>query len=164
MTLKSCKSCKHQVDVSAKICPQCGVSNPGVTTGQTIIGMVILAVIIGVGFSMCSGEKKGKEENANVSDSITPNIPDGKHQPWYVGGTLHKAKLADWQEATAENRLATAADFAAKLKPAADMNTLLKTAVGIGSCLDEVALEPVASHQDVADIAAFCVLLMESEG
>ncbi|WP_121211630.1 zinc ribbon domain-containing protein [Pseudomonas aeruginosa] len=62
MALKPCKSCKHQVDTSAKVCPSCGVSNPGVTAGQQMVGVLILAVIIGVAFTMCSGGKNDEAE------------------------------------------------------------------------------------------------------
>lgn len=73
MALKPCKSCKHQVDTSAKTCPNCGVANPGVTAGQQFMGLVILAVIIGVGFTMCSGGKgdKPKEGKQVQMDDAT---------------------------------------------------------------------------------------------
>lgn len=64
MALKPCKSCKHQVDVKAKTCPNCGVSNPGVTAGQQFMGLVVLAVIVAVGFSMCSSGKDDKTTEA----------------------------------------------------------------------------------------------------
>ena len=35
--------------------------------------------------------------------------------PWYSGGTLHAARASEWRRATEPNRLATAADWAAKL-------------------------------------------------
>lgn len=72
MALKPCKSCKHQVDTSAKTCPNCGVANPGVTAGQQFLGLVILAVIIGVGFTMCSsgkGDKAQADKPAQIDDA-----------------------------------------------------------------------------------------------
>lgn len=71
MALKPCKSCKHQVDTSAKTCPNCGVANPGVTTAQTLGGLVILGIIVAVGFSMCSGGSKDKteEKTAKVDEA-----------------------------------------------------------------------------------------------
>lgn len=45
MALKPCKSCKHQVDTTAKTCPNCGVANPGVTGGSVLGGMIMLAVV-----------------------------------------------------------------------------------------------------------------------
>lgn len=57
MALKPCKSCKHKVDTTAKVCPGCGVASPGVTIGERIGGVVILVIIIAVIVSMCSGGK-----------------------------------------------------------------------------------------------------------
>ncbi|MBD9483884.1 zinc ribbon domain-containing protein [Pseudomonas sp. PDM14] len=64
MALTACKSCKHQVDTSAKTCPNCGVANPGVTFGQQFAGVAILLVIIAVVVSMCSGDDDEKKTAA----------------------------------------------------------------------------------------------------
>lgn len=71
MALTSCKSCKQQVDTSAKTCPHCGVASPGVTTGQQLMGLVILVVIIAVVMSMCSGgsDKTTTAETPKVDDA-----------------------------------------------------------------------------------------------
>lgn len=60
MALKPCKSCKQTVDATAKVCPSCGVKNPGVTVGQQILGLLILLVIIAGAVTMCSGGDKHK--------------------------------------------------------------------------------------------------------
>jgi len=69
MALKPCKSCKHKVDISAKVCPSCGVADPGVTLGQKIGGFVILVIIIAVTVSMCSRGNKD-EPVEKVSQSV----------------------------------------------------------------------------------------------
>jgi hypothetical protein len=73
MALKPCKSCKHNVDTSAKTCPNCGVANPGVTTGSTIGGVILLVIIIiAVVVSMCSGGKSDKpDEKQTQIDEAT---------------------------------------------------------------------------------------------
>jgi hypothetical protein len=73
MALTPCKSCKHKVDTSAKICPNCGVANPGVTTGQYVIGFIFLAGIIFFGIKMCSGgsDDKPKAEAAKAVDDVS---------------------------------------------------------------------------------------------
>ncbi|EGW22137.1 zinc ribbon domain-containing protein [Methylobacter tundripaludum] len=45
-SLVECKSCKHQVDRSAKTCPNCGAANPGVKawTGCLVVFILIAAV------------------------------------------------------------------------------------------------------------------------
>jgi hypothetical protein len=40
---------------------------------------------------------------------------------WYEGGTLHRAKVAEWKDATARNKLATCADFIAKMRNSLDL-------------------------------------------
>lgn len=71
MALQPCKSCKQQVDTSAKTCPHCGVADPGVTAGQYIGGLVVLAIIIAVVVSMCSGgsDDKSAEKKVQVDDA-----------------------------------------------------------------------------------------------
>lgn len=54
MAMTECKECKKEVSTSAKKCPHCGVSHPAVTGKQQFFGLVILAIIVAVGFSMCS--------------------------------------------------------------------------------------------------------------
>lgn len=71
MALKPCKSCKHQIDTSAKTCPNCGVANPGVTAGQSLMGLIFLCVIIGAVAAACSG---GGSDRAQVAEQ--PKIDD----------------------------------------------------------------------------------------
>lgn len=72
MALKPCKSCKQQVDSSAKACPHCGVANPGVTAGQQFIGLIILGVIIAVLVTMCAGG--GDEEPVAEKPKVDPAV------------------------------------------------------------------------------------------
>lgn len=69
MALKPCKSCKHQIDAKAKTCPSCGVSNPGVTVFQQIMGFLILLVIIVIAVKACSGgnEKAASSEKTPLA-------------------------------------------------------------------------------------------------
>ncbi len=64
MALTPCKSCKHKVDTSAKVCPSCGVANPGVTAGQYVIGFLFLVGLIFIGVKMCSGGSDDKPQAA----------------------------------------------------------------------------------------------------
>lgn len=73
MALKPCKSCKHNVDTSAKLCPSCGVADPGVTLAQKLGGLVVLGLIIAVVVSMCSGGSKDKPEEKVTQAADTPS-------------------------------------------------------------------------------------------
>lgn len=64
MALTPCKSCKHKVDTSAKVCPNCGVANPGVTAGQYLIGLLVVVGLIFVGVKTCSGGGDDKPQAA----------------------------------------------------------------------------------------------------
>ena len=71
MALRPCKSCKHQIDSSAKVCPSCGVSDPGRPLGETVMGLVILVIIIVVAAKFCSFGGS----QANAADSVSPVTP-----------------------------------------------------------------------------------------
>lgn len=73
MALKPCKSCKHTVDTTAKLCPSCGVKDPGVTVGQQVFGLVILLVIIAVTVSMCSGSGDNKPAEKATQSAALPS-------------------------------------------------------------------------------------------
>lgn len=68
MALKPCKSCKKEVDHTAKTCPHCGVKDPGVTSGQMFVGFVILAAIVGALVVSC-GESEEEKQAAEAADS-----------------------------------------------------------------------------------------------
>lgn len=44
-----CKSCKHQVDSTAKTCPSCGVASPGVNVSASGC-LVVFIIVIAIGF------------------------------------------------------------------------------------------------------------------
>ncbi|RUS01689.1 hypothetical protein [Pectobacterium polaris] len=48
MALTKCKECKKEVSTTAKVCPHCGVKNPGTTFGQTL-GAAAIVIAIGWG-------------------------------------------------------------------------------------------------------------------
>ncbi len=74
MALTPCKSCKHQVDAKAKVCPSCGVSNPGVTAFQQFMGLVLLLVIIVVVFKACSSDSNDKA--VSVESKQKTQVPE----------------------------------------------------------------------------------------
>jgi len=101
-------------------------------------------------------KKNGQKKNLSKKES-------GGKKPgkWYEGGTLHRAKIEDWKKATDENRLATCADFIAKVRKPSDLNELLAKSVGLRACITEAtrALEST-NNENVADVAALCVVTL----
>ncbi|WP_164707274.1 zinc ribbon domain-containing protein [Metapseudomonas otitidis] len=67
MALKPCRSCKHQIDSSAKTCPNCGVANPGISSKQQFIGFVGMVIVMVVMVKTCSGGDGQK-------DAATPKV------------------------------------------------------------------------------------------
>ncbi|GLP98708.1 hypothetical protein GCM10007891_05620 [Methylophaga thalassica] len=55
--LVKCKSCEHEVDESAKTCPNCGVSSPGMKPGEMAkgcLGIIVFALIGSAILATCS--------------------------------------------------------------------------------------------------------------
>lgn len=50
--LVECKTCKHQVDQSAKACPNCGVGNPGSSAGKGCLLFIGLVAVIYAGIKV----------------------------------------------------------------------------------------------------------------
>lgn len=78
---------------------------------------------------------------------------------WYEGGTLHKAKISEWKLATDKNKLATCADFIAKV----DGSISLAKATNLKVCIDEGTQGiNTADNQSVADVASVCMIILKS--
>lgn len=80
MALVQCKECKNPVSTSAKLCPHCGVANPGVKLIHTIIGFGLLAAIAVVGLKLCSGG--GSEMALSVPSSVSPASANVLTRTW----------------------------------------------------------------------------------
>lgn len=80
---------------------------------------------------------------------------------WYEGGTLHDAKVSEWRTATAENKLATSADWIVVLSPNVQVSRLKDMATELVVCVDETTDGvDVVENMDVTEIAVICALLM----
>lgn len=55
MAMTKCKECGNEVSTSAKTCPQCGTSNPGVRARDMLIGLVGVVLIAGLVVKCTSG-------------------------------------------------------------------------------------------------------------
>ena len=71
-----------------------------------------VCLVVWVIVSGCDGGKKHKTEQP-VSNQTTKVASQTKK--WHEGGTLHKATALAWQTAEYNNKLATCADFIARL-------------------------------------------------
>ncbi|TSA25071.1 SH3 domain-containing protein [bacterium] len=113
----------------------------------------------------------------NKPKSISKSEPDIK---WYKGGTLHKVNAISWQNASYDNKLATCADFIAKLwedgKLKYHINNKINTiddiypfAIELVACLNEFTKKVENSqenrklyeNQKVSEMAVLCMLSMD---
>ena len=81
---------------------------------------------------------------------------------WYSGGTLHKATVAEWHNATYANRLATCADWVVvsnRAEAERDFSTVKPKAIEVEICITE-ATKGIAEiqHHQVAEYAALCLI------
>jgi hypothetical protein len=86
---------------------------------------------------------------------------------WYEGGTLHRSRGADWQAASAANRLATSGDFVAYhwdndnlSLPINGFDEVRPYALQLSVCITEATATNDARTQPVSEIAVACMLLM----
>ena len=61
MGMTACKSCGKQVASSAKICPSCGVSNPGIKTKDIIAAGLVVVIAVAFGVTECSQSDTDKQ-------------------------------------------------------------------------------------------------------
>lgn len=47
MAMTQCKECQKDVSKTASKCPHCGVTNPGVTPGEHLVGVLIMFAVFG---------------------------------------------------------------------------------------------------------------------
>jgi CHASE3 domain sensor protein len=93
--------------------------------------------------------------------------------PWYEGGTLQKATIADWRNATADNQLATAADFIATLGSIPDITTiqdqavldqLRKRAEDLRQCINQNIQQGNAADSDMlANAVVMCTIVKKKD-
>ena len=86
---------------------------------------------------------------------------------WYSGGSLHRATIKQWNDATYSNKLATAADWTlkvpgiqGKLLQSATMEPLRPYAFLLVECVDEAGSGKGGERNDAAEMAAACIILM----
>ncbi|MGH8816403.1 MAG: hypothetical protein ACREX5_07390 [Achromobacter pestifer] len=77
---------------------------------------------------------------------------------WYEGGTLHSATLKEWAGAVTQNKMATMADMVVAAKIAKRPMEVVEKSVRAASCVDDVAQDKASQSQEVATVAAMCML------
>lgn len=68
MAMTKCKECKNAVSTKAKVCPFCGVKNPGFQWWQGLAGMVIFGVIL---YFIFGGDDKAEPSKTSAVKECT---------------------------------------------------------------------------------------------
>lgn len=100
------------------------------------------------------------ESTVDNEDSLeTPN----ENREWYIGGTLNGATGSAWQQSSYDNRLATAADFSAKVLEGkvSSMDQLRPYATELASCITSATAGPESRNTRVTEIAAACIIMLK---
>ena len=114
---------------------------------KSLISFTVIALIL---LSSCGSN------NTNTPVKTQSNI-----EKWYEGGTLHKAKISDWKAATEKNKLATSADFMAKVDNSVSMDVLKQRATSLMNCIDESTRGlDSTNNESVSSVAVKCILLL----
>jgi len=120
---------------------------------------------------------KPQPEASRVPQSPAPTSPSliGRSSlgEWFVGGNLHDKTMKEWNQGTADNKLATAGDMTIALLPDLATPDLVKPyAKDLVKCLnetgkknpsadeDEKEVEQALDNSSVAEIASVCAILM----
>lgn len=82
---------------------------------------------------------------------------------WYQGGTLHTSTIADWKNATEENKLATCGDFCANIYKDNSIDEIKIIATNLKICIDEaVKGYDTVNNSAISEMAVLCLTLMQN--
>lgn len=105
------------------------------------------------------------EDTSRSRSSSSSGSSASSRNEWYVGGTLHKATMAEWNRASYDNRLATCGDFMATMmkkggREISSTDQVRPKAAAPERCITEAGRGGHADTQSVATIAATCYILL----
>ena len=153
--LVPCKSCETPVAPTAKVCPNCGVKNPGVTNKEMVGGclvVIVLVFIFGGLLSMCSGDN-------------TANAPDKHEINEREYSEYLERPLRDWRNLSAQKRVKYSRIFAFSLlkeEERADQDVVIFWGSKLNKCLDTAVSENNSSVDfKIQESAAICWQLMK---
>ncbi|ENB4393856.1 hypothetical protein ABHP78_003075 [Vibrio cholerae] len=166
-----CKSCKETVQKDAKKCPHCGEKYPTVSNAKGCLGFIVLSLIFGIIMASCSDKTPSNSSVQNPQS--TQNI--SSEAQWYQGTSIQDKTLSNWNSATYEVKLVTAANVYAyfygeqKLSPTITsklktMDDLKPYAQWLVKSVDEVASSKEGNLISNQKISETMVMLLTLEG
>lgn len=127
--------------------------------GKTKEGSVGVVVTILVGVIFLLGVVANRTPEANPDRPSSGNTDLGTSaDAWYVGGTLHDKTIREWREATYANRLATSADFVAKIRGTVSRSEARRMELAISTAVRDGNVD----YKSVSEIAAVIAVLQDA--
>jgi len=159
----NCPKCNKAISQNISHCPYCGytIKQKDEKYGNMVaIGLgVVLIIFAVVIFTQNKSETNSKSKNNSENPT---NFQEKVEKKWYEGGTLHKATMSEWKDASDENKIATCSDFVAKIRldsgVAYDENEILTESYALKRCIDATQNEKNMSSWKVAEVAAVCLV------
>ncbi|MDD5731946.1 MAG: hypothetical protein PHU42_03590 [Patescibacteria group bacterium] len=151
-----CTECTSYT-ANSTICSRCGgklVEDP--TKLPMIIGGVVILLVIGYFIYGAIFNSKPSYTPSTTSSYSNQVQAD----EWYIGGTLHKAKVSEWKIATEKNKLATCCDFILSIDSSIPMSEWKTRATALKNCIDTATRDiNTADNEAVSMIASTCMVL-----
>lgn len=131
--------------------------------GVGVLALLALVVVV-VAVATAPGDGAPATVTPTATSAPLPTVTPGPTPTatiaWYAGGTLHNATVGEWRAADERNKLATAADWAARGWDS--VANLEQNARDIVTCVDEAA-PTFKDTESAANLAAACVIFMKGQ-
>lgn len=158
-----CSKCNKTISDGISNCPYCGnkIKHPQEKYGNMVAkGLGVVLIIFGV---VIFTQNKSETNSKSINKSGNPtNHQDKVEKKWYEGGTLHKATMSEWRDASDENKIATCGDFVAKIRldsgVAYNESEILTESYALKRCIDATQNEKNMSSWKVFEVAAVCLV------
>ena len=117
--------------------------------------------------------QKDVSKKKDVPKTVSQQKESSSLKQWYEGGNLHKATVLQWEKATYQNKLATAADWLAATKWKDNLNTIndfnklkAKADILVKAVDESINIDEIdkIGHWKIAENAAFIILISSDLG
>lgn len=99
MAMINCKECKQEVSSKAKVCPHCGVKEPGFGTSDKIGSAVIgILFVLGIVYFLYDGETEQQPKyNHTTDNAITNRLIEQTTPPYQQRVNAYEQAIANGQ-------------------------------------------------------------------